>query len=189
MAEHIGLTIKELREGRKLSKARLAREAGFSDAYLVQIEKGDRTPSTSVLLSIAKALRVPPHQLLLQAGYYTDAETETARTRAEHEIARIEAERNGPLLQEERDRLYAVEYDRIGLERSQEEYYADPAAWQETETAFMRENDPLALTSDEFWQWDKAASWAPEHWNDLSDRDRRLVQQLINRLIELGEKA
>jgi transcriptional regulator with XRE-family HTH domain len=189
MPEHIGQTIKQLREDRKLSKARLAREAGFSDAYLVQIEKGDRNPSYSVLRSLAKALRVPAQALLIPAGYFTDAELEEARVIVASQVERLEQERNGPVMQEERDRLLSMALEQLADWRAQQEYEADPAAREAAEIAYLRDTDPLALTDEDFYGWNESKTWAPEHWGSLTDRDRRLMQQMINRLIELSDKA
>lgn len=182
MQEHIGLTIKRLREERKLSKARLAREAGFSDAYLVQIEKGDRTPSESVLRSLAKALRVPPHTLLLPTGYYSDKDLALAREMVARVQEHEEAERGRVLTPEELDRLLALQLDSLSPSRnmSDEDYEAE-------ELHYRRLYKPLSLSPEEFWQWNKSQAWAPEHWNTLTERDRRLVQELINRLVELAE--
>jgi len=182
VAEHIGMTIKKLREERKLSKSRLAREAGFSDAYLVQIEKGQRNPSASVLRSIAKVLRVPPHVLLLPAGHYDEETLALAREMAQRVQEREEAERGRALTSEELDRLLAVQLE--GLDLSHQIAEADLEA---EELEYRRQHDPLSLSPEQFWQWNESEAWAPEHWNTLTQRDRNLVQELINRLVELAD--
>lgn len=186
MPKHIGQEIKRLREERKLSKARLAREAGFSDAYLVQIEKGDRTPSPNVLEAIAKALRIPPHVLLVAAGVYTEEEVAEATQDAERHAKQIEEQRGRPVTQEERDRLLYFAYEEIDRVQAMREYYQDQEALEEDYRQQQIMQDPLGVPSELFWQWDTKSSWAPEHWDDLTDRDRRMVQQFINRLVELG---
>lgn len=179
MAEHIGQTIKRLRESRKLSKARLAREAGFSDPYLVQIEKGDRTPSESVLIAIAKALRVPPHTLLIPAGAYSQQTLDLAAEMVERQRQHFEEERGAALTPEELDRLLALQLENL--------HQWDHPTPEDDEKEYRRISAPLSLTAEEFWQWDESEAWAPEHWNTLTERDRQLVQELINRLVELAD--
>ena len=182
MAEHVGVTIKKLREERKLSKSRLAREAGFSDAYLVQIEKGQRNPSASVLRALAKALRVPPHTLLLPVGYYDDRTLALANEMVERVQKLEEAEQGRSLTPEELDRILALQLESLDL--GPEPTAADFEAEQ---LDYRRRYEPLSLSPEEFWQWNETRAWAPEHWNTLTQRDRNLVQELINRLVELAE--
>jgi transcriptional regulator with XRE-family HTH domain len=52
----------------KLSLRQLAEQAGVSNPYLSQIERGLRRPSAEVLQQIAKALRISAEQLYVQAG-------------------------------------------------------------------------------------------------------------------------
>lgn len=185
MAErHIGLTIKALREERGLSKSRVAREAGFSDAYLVQIEKGDRNPSEAVLRSIARSLRVPPHHLLIAAGHYDEKTVQSVYDRAHEQGEAVYAAR-GHVSEEQQDRLVALAFDELEQGRAMEEYYLDP----ETADEAAKAANPLDVPSDIFWGWNSAKqAWAPEHWNELSDRDRAVVQQLINRLMLIPSK-
>ncbi len=69
MAETIGQSIAKLRAEKGLSRARTAREAGISNAYLVQIEKGDRNPSESVVRKLASALDASSYKLMCLAGF------------------------------------------------------------------------------------------------------------------------
>jgi transcriptional regulator with XRE-family HTH domain len=46
----------------------LAEQAGVSNPYLSQIERGLRRPSAEVLQQIAKALRISAEQLYIRAG-------------------------------------------------------------------------------------------------------------------------
>lgn len=46
----------------------LADQAGVSNPYLSQIERGLRRPSADVLQALAKALRISAEQLYVQAG-------------------------------------------------------------------------------------------------------------------------
>ena len=69
----VGEFIKEQRQGAKLSLRRLAEEAGVSNPYLSQIERGLRRPSAEILQQLAKALRISAEQLYVQAGLLVDS--------------------------------------------------------------------------------------------------------------------
>ena len=64
----IGSFIKDLRENAKISLRQLAEQAGVSNAYISQIERGLRKPSAEVLASIGSALRVSTPVMYLRAG-------------------------------------------------------------------------------------------------------------------------
>ncbi|MBS45159.1 MAG: transcriptional regulator [Nocardioides sp.] len=64
----LGEYLKEQRVAARLSLRQLAQQAGVSNPYLSQIERGLRKPSAEVLQQIAKALRISAEQLYLQAG-------------------------------------------------------------------------------------------------------------------------
>src|SRR5689334_474208 len=51
-----------------MSLRQLAEQAGVSNPYLSQIERGLRKPSAEVLQQIAKALRISAEQIYVQAG-------------------------------------------------------------------------------------------------------------------------
>jgi transcriptional regulator with XRE-family HTH domain len=51
-----------------VSLRQLAEQAGVSNPYLSQIERGLRRPSAEVLQQLAKALRISAEQLYLRAG-------------------------------------------------------------------------------------------------------------------------
>jgi transcriptional regulator with XRE-family HTH domain len=74
----IGGFIKEQRETAKISLRRLAEEAGVSNPYLSQIERGLRRPSAEILQQLAKALRISAEQLYVQAGLLEDRGTSLA---------------------------------------------------------------------------------------------------------------
>lgn len=71
----IGSFIKDLRENAKISLRQLAQQAGVSNAYISQIERGLRKPSAEVLASIASALRVSTPAMYLRAGLLGDSDT------------------------------------------------------------------------------------------------------------------
>ncbi|GAA5147656.1 helix-turn-helix transcriptional regulator [Nocardioides marinquilinus] len=66
--ESLGDYLKEQRLASRLSLRQLAQQAGVSNPYLSQIERGLRKPSADVLQQIAKALRISAEQLYLRAG-------------------------------------------------------------------------------------------------------------------------
>lgn len=64
----LGDYLKEQRTTARLSLRQLADQAGVSNPYLSQIERGLRKPSAEVLQQIAKALRISAEQLYIRAG-------------------------------------------------------------------------------------------------------------------------
>jgi transcriptional regulator with XRE-family HTH domain len=68
----IGDYIKQQREQAKISLRQLAEQAGVSNPYLSQIERGLRKPSADILQQIAKGLRISAEALYVQAGILED---------------------------------------------------------------------------------------------------------------------
>ena len=66
--ESLGDYLKEQRVSARLSLRQLSEQAGVSNPYLSQIERGLRKPSAEVLQQIAKALRISAEQLYIRAG-------------------------------------------------------------------------------------------------------------------------
>jgi transcriptional regulator with XRE-family HTH domain len=66
--ESLGEYLREQRVSARLSLRQLADQAGVSNPYLSQIERGLRRPSAEVLQQLAKALRISAEQLYLRAG-------------------------------------------------------------------------------------------------------------------------
>ncbi|WP_036555506.1 helix-turn-helix domain-containing protein [Nocardioides insulae] len=66
--QSLGDYLKEQRVSAKLSLRQLADQAGVSNPYLSQIERGLRKPSAEVLQQIGKALRISAEQLYVRAG-------------------------------------------------------------------------------------------------------------------------
>jgi transcriptional regulator with XRE-family HTH domain len=60
----VGLNIKKIRKGKKISQESLAYSADIDRTYLPSIEKGERNISTTVLEKIANALKVNIIELL-----------------------------------------------------------------------------------------------------------------------------
>src|SRR5580658_10227691 len=68
----IGDYIREQREQARISMRQLAQQAGVSNPYLSQIERGLRKPSADILAQIAKGLRISAEALYVQAGILED---------------------------------------------------------------------------------------------------------------------
>ena len=64
----IGDYIRQQREQAKISLRQLAEQAGVSNPYLSQVERGLRKPSAEILQQIAKGLRISAEQLYVRAG-------------------------------------------------------------------------------------------------------------------------
>jgi transcriptional regulator with XRE-family HTH domain len=64
----IGAFIRDLRHSARISLRQLAEQAGVSNPYLSQIERGLRKPSAEVLQQLASALRVSTPVMYLRAG-------------------------------------------------------------------------------------------------------------------------
>ncbi len=64
----VGTFIREQREKSAMSLRKLADQAGISNPYLSQIERGLRRPSADILKSIARALSISVETLYERAG-------------------------------------------------------------------------------------------------------------------------
>ncbi|GAA2520698.1 hypothetical protein GCM10010201_17870 [Pilimelia columellifera subsp. columellifera] len=64
----VGDFIRDLRHNARISLRQLAQQAGVSNPYLSQIERGLRKPSAEVLQQLAAALRVSTPLMYLRAG-------------------------------------------------------------------------------------------------------------------------
>lgn len=64
----VGRYIREQRRQAELSLRKLASQAGVSNPYLSQVERGLRQPSARILKDIAKALRISAETLYVRAG-------------------------------------------------------------------------------------------------------------------------
>lgn len=76
--ESLGEYLKEQRLNARLSVRQLAEQAGVSNPYLSQIERGLRKPSAEVLQQIAKALRISAEQVYVRAGILSPEEHGTS---------------------------------------------------------------------------------------------------------------
>ena len=64
----LGNFIRDQRRNARLSLRKLSEQAGISNPYLSQIERGLRKPSAEILQQIAKALRMSAETLYVRAG-------------------------------------------------------------------------------------------------------------------------
>lgn len=74
-AQTLGDYLRDQRRGAQLTLRQLADQAGVSNPYLSQIERGLRKPSTDVLQQLAKALRISAETLYVRAGILDPAES------------------------------------------------------------------------------------------------------------------
>ncbi len=70
----LGGYIRHQRETARLSLRKLAKQAGVSNPYLSQIERGLRKPSAEILQAIAKALEISSETLYVKAGILEERE-------------------------------------------------------------------------------------------------------------------
>ncbi|MDZ4230989.1 MAG: helix-turn-helix transcriptional regulator [Dehalococcoidales bacterium] len=82
---NFGHFLKSLRDRQRMSLRDVERESGVSNAYIAQLEKGDRpAPSPDILKKLARAYNVTVRELLLRAGYLDEPEvTATEEERIE----------------------------------------------------------------------------------------------------------
>lgn len=74
-AATLGDYLHDQRRAAQLSLRQLAEQAGVSNPYLSQIERGLRHPSAEVLQQLAKALRISAETLYIRAGILEADET------------------------------------------------------------------------------------------------------------------
>lgn len=92
-AQDIGSFIRAKREAAQVSVRQLAQQAGVSNPYLSQIERGLRKPSADVLSQIAKALRLSAEVLYVQAGILEPSEPSEVRDAIVGDIAITERQK------------------------------------------------------------------------------------------------
>ena len=64
----LGEYIREQRESAEVSLRQLAKNAGVSNPYLSQVERGLKKPSAEILGQISSALRISAETLYVRAG-------------------------------------------------------------------------------------------------------------------------
>ena len=64
LVNNVAQRLHTARTARKLSQATVAKDAGVSVSYISMLERGQRSPPLETLEALAKALRVPPLDLV-----------------------------------------------------------------------------------------------------------------------------
>jgi transcriptional regulator with XRE-family HTH domain len=78
----LGEYIREQREAAEVSLRQLAKNAGVSNPYLSQVERGLKKPSAEILGQIASALRISAETLYVRAGLLEERTGKAAVTEA-----------------------------------------------------------------------------------------------------------
>ena len=73
----LGAFIRDQRRTARLSLRKLSEQAGISNPYLSQIERGLRKPSAEILQSIARGLQISAETLYVRAGILDAGERAT----------------------------------------------------------------------------------------------------------------
>jgi transcriptional regulator with XRE-family HTH domain len=76
----LGEYIREQRQAAEVSLRQLAKNAGVSNPYLSQVERGLRKPSAEILGQIASALRISAETLYVRAGLLEERDGDAAVT-------------------------------------------------------------------------------------------------------------
>ena len=121
----IGDYIREQREQARISVRQLAQQAGVSNPYLSQIERGLRKPSADILQQIAKGLRISAEALYVQAGILEDRPADSGVRSA------LLAD---PELSERQKQVLIEIYESFRKENAAEAEVAQAAAEAEAET-------------------------------------------------------
>ena len=74
----LGAFIRDQRKGAQMSLRNLALQAGVSNPYLSQIERGLRKPSAEILQRVAGALRISAETLYVKAGILEERDDDLA---------------------------------------------------------------------------------------------------------------
>jgi len=73
LERNFGQYMKDLRQKVRMSLREVERESGVSNAYIAQLERGDRPPpSAEILKKLAPVYNVPLRDLLKAAGYWDE---------------------------------------------------------------------------------------------------------------------
>jgi len=75
----LGAFIREQRESAQISLRQLAKQAGVSNPYLSQVERGLRRPSADILAQIAHGLQISVESLLTMAGILDEPSPDAVR--------------------------------------------------------------------------------------------------------------
>ncbi|GII79705.1 transcriptional regulator [Sphaerisporangium rufum] len=142
----IGEYIRDQRKQAKISLRQLASQAGVSNPYLSQIERGLRKPSAEILNQIAKGLRISSQALYVQAGLIDDREPDS------DVLAAVRADRS--LTERQRQVLIDIyesfrKENRAAAPAGTEPAAADARPWPETDEADAVAQEAATSVADE----------------------------------------
>nr|ADO14693.1 C.OkrAI [Oceanobacter kriegii] len=69
-----GRILKQLRTAKGLSQEQLALSCGLDRTFISMLERGQRQPSLSSILSLSKSLETPAHEMLKKTTDLIDSE-------------------------------------------------------------------------------------------------------------------
>lgn len=118
--ETLGGYLREQRVNAQMSLRQLAEQAGVSNPYLSQIERGLRRPSAEVLQQLAKALRISAEQVYVQAGILNPDDDQVRSV----ELAVLA----DPVLTERQKQALLAVYQSFRAESANDEEHAESAA-------------------------------------------------------------
>lgn len=88
--EFLGKRIHEIRIAKKISVGKLAREAGVSNVYIPQLERGEKVPGFDTFICIANTLEVTADELLCD---YIVADRDTMSSNISAMIAELDKDK------------------------------------------------------------------------------------------------
>ena len=94
----VGAFIREQRQRSRMSLRKLADNAGISNPYLSQIERGLRKPSAEILKGIAKSLSISAETLYARAGLLEERESPSSVVEAIEADSRLDQRQKQVLL-------------------------------------------------------------------------------------------
>jgi transcriptional regulator with XRE-family HTH domain len=151
----IGDYIREQREQARISMRQLAQQAGVSNPYLSQIERGLRKPSADILQQIAKGLRISAEALYVQAGILEDRPADTGVRSALLADAELSERQKQVLIEiyesfrKENAAVAEAQAAEVALQAAEAEAAAEAAAAEATARAAAATTEASAVAADD----------------------------------------
>ena len=139
--ESLGDYLKEQRTASRLSLRQLAEQAGVSNPYLSQIERGLRKPSAEVLQQIARALRISAEQLYIRAGIISPEDGVGGSV----ELAVLN---DSDLTERQKQSLLDVYASFLALNASESKHHEDDDLQDPQHPTHPAAGDPVAVAAD-----------------------------------------